>query len=291
VPKAIPKIRIRAAVQTDKAPLFSFVSRTWSWGDYVPDVWDEWFADRGGRIFVAEAGSKQVAMNHVRLLDDNVCWMEGVRVHPDFRRRGIATKLGQHSIDYGRQKGAKIFRLLSGFHNAIAHAQVARLGFKEKARFEVYRRAAATAPKESAAVKTVGIEEAGKAFRAIKNSGEYKTSRGFCLDEFVAYQLDKRLFRKYLSRGLVHYCGTGKEIAYGIYNLHGVKPRGWGQIIFLCGNNKAAGRIAEKALRDFYGNRMACYAFLPERTSISNTLARLRFTKEEGFILFETRRD
>ncbi|MEM3549688.1 MAG: hypothetical protein QXN87_00810 [Candidatus Bathyarchaeia archaeon] len=36
-----PIICIRQAIASDREVVFEFCSKTWSWGDYIPKVWDQ----------------------------------------------------------------------------------------------------------------------------------------------------------------------------------------------------------------------------------------------------------
>jgi len=47
------KIVIREALDTDREAVFRFCEKTWSWGDYIPRVWDKWMKNKSGKIFVA----------------------------------------------------------------------------------------------------------------------------------------------------------------------------------------------------------------------------------------------
>ena len=43
---------IREARRSDKSHVLKFCKNTFSWGDYIDDVWDYWFSE--GLLFVAE---------------------------------------------------------------------------------------------------------------------------------------------------------------------------------------------------------------------------------------------
>src|SRR5436309_1603830 len=130
---------VREAKPSDKEPLMGFVTKTWGGHDYIPSVWDEWLHDKGGKIFVVEVDGKQVGMNRVRLLKDGTGWLEGVRIHPDFRGKGLASLLGEKSMQYASGFGVSAFRLTSSSRNRAARRQVAKMGFSEVARFDVFR--------------------------------------------------------------------------------------------------------------------------------------------------------
>jgi predicted GNAT family acetyltransferase len=116
----------------------SFIRNIWGGHDYIPRVWDAWLNDKQGKMFVVEVDGVPVGMSRVRFLEDGSAWLEGARVHPAFRGKGLASMLGENSVLFARGKGATLFRLTSGSRNRAAHRQIARIGFREVARYGVY---------------------------------------------------------------------------------------------------------------------------------------------------------
>lgn len=82
---------IREARRSDKSHVLKFCKNTFSWGDYIDDVWDYWFSE--GLLFVAEE-KFPVGLCHAVFFKDHA-WIEGIRISPDFRRKGIASKMVQ----------------------------------------------------------------------------------------------------------------------------------------------------------------------------------------------------
>jgi len=82
---------IREARYSDKFHILKFCKNTFSWGDYIDDVWDSWFSE--GFLFVA-VSKFPVGLCHGVFFKDHV-WIEGIRISPDFRRKGIASKMVQ----------------------------------------------------------------------------------------------------------------------------------------------------------------------------------------------------
>jgi len=80
---------IREATSFDKIHVIKFCIDTFSWGDYIKDVWDFWLSE--GLLFVTEINNP-VGLCHAVFLKNQV-WLEGVRVDSNFRRRGIASKM------------------------------------------------------------------------------------------------------------------------------------------------------------------------------------------------------
>lgn len=124
---------IRAATPDDKPAVAAFTSNTFSWGDYVSDAFDDWVGDDG--LVVAELDGRVVALVRGVLLSPREAWLQGARVHPDYRRRGIGGRLNQHLRDWARERGAVVARLLIEADNKAAQAQVEASGMRRVAEF------------------------------------------------------------------------------------------------------------------------------------------------------------
>ena len=129
---------VRPARPSDRAPLMGFIKDVWGGHDYIPYVWDQWVSDSENKMFVVEVDGVPVGMNRLRFLEDGSAWLEGARVHPDYRGRGLATMLGENSMRVAKERGICVFRLTSGSRNRLAHRQIARIRFDEVARFSAY---------------------------------------------------------------------------------------------------------------------------------------------------------
>jgi GNAT superfamily N-acetyltransferase len=91
---------IREANSSDKIPILKFCKDTFSWGDYVDQVWDFWLSE--GNLLLFE---KQfpVGICHAFYSEDQI-WIEGIRIDPNFRRQKIASKLVKHAESIGKEK-------------------------------------------------------------------------------------------------------------------------------------------------------------------------------------------
>ncbi|MFL6479953.1 MAG: GNAT family N-acetyltransferase, partial [Nitrososphaera sp.] len=100
-------ITIRPAKGSDKDEILRFCVNTFSWGDYINRVWDYWYADKNGQLFVGESDSgEKIAMSHVTICPEGKgVWLEGVRVRSDHRRSHVATMLLTKMLEYGKHKG------------------------------------------------------------------------------------------------------------------------------------------------------------------------------------------
>lgn len=99
-------MKIQNARAVDKKVVFDFCKSTFSWGDYIHDVWDHWMSE--GNLFVLRDGKSAVAVCHAFIIDSSKqVWIEGIRVNPNYRRKGYAKKLVTHCEYVAKKYGCK----------------------------------------------------------------------------------------------------------------------------------------------------------------------------------------
>ena len=113
----------------DTPQVLAFTRRIWEGEDYVPYVWEERLADSEGLLAIAQYGSAIVAMSKLTQIDTNQWWLEGLRVHPDFQGRGVASRLHEYLLEYWRRHGSGIIRLATFFNREPIKHLAMRSGF------------------------------------------------------------------------------------------------------------------------------------------------------------------
>lgn len=109
-------MEIRNAQTTDKEAVLDFCKSTFSWGDYIQDVWDDWISE--GNLFVLCENKLAVAVCHAFFMDNlKQVWIEGIRVNPNFRKKGYATKLVTYSEYVTKKRGYKASKMLIESNN------------------------------------------------------------------------------------------------------------------------------------------------------------------------------
>ena len=82
----------RLASSSDKKDVLNFCQNTFSWGDYIHEVWDNWINE--GHLIVIKNDQIPVSMAHAGFYpDEKMIWIEGIRVSNNFRKKGLAQKM------------------------------------------------------------------------------------------------------------------------------------------------------------------------------------------------------
>ncbi len=142
-----PNLVIRPARPGDRDRVLAFTANTWDGGDYINEVFDEWLRDAAGRFTVAELDNRPAAIGKLSDLGEGELWLEGLRVDPAYRKRGIGEALHQHLLDLAQTYGGRVLRYATGRDNAVSLLLGERTGFR---RIGEYRWHAADASSECA---------------------------------------------------------------------------------------------------------------------------------------------
>lgn len=121
---------IRPATAEDHVAIRSFTSVTFSWGDYVADAFEGWLADPDAQVAVVVEDGEPVAIARGVMMSPTEGWMHGARVHPDHRRKGLATLLNDYLCDWASSRGALVVRLMIESWNEAAQRQVQTAGYR-----------------------------------------------------------------------------------------------------------------------------------------------------------------
>lgn len=124
-------MRVGLGKKDDKDKVLEFCKDTFSWGDYIADVWDYWFKE--GNLFVGYQNNQPIAVCHVSVHKKaRQIWIEGIRVHPNFRKMGLATKLVSHSESVGAKNNCKTSLMLIEVNNKNSISLAKKQNYKKK---------------------------------------------------------------------------------------------------------------------------------------------------------------
>ncbi|MGD2102986.1 MAG: GNAT family N-acetyltransferase [Acidimicrobiia bacterium] len=122
---------IRPARHDDVLSIARWTTDTFEWGDYVPERLPTWIEDEESEAMVCvDDGDVPIALAHVAMLSPTEGWLEGARVHPDHRRRGLGRSLNDAGVIWAAERGARVVRLSIETDNGAARSQVEALGYR-----------------------------------------------------------------------------------------------------------------------------------------------------------------
>lgn len=116
----------------DKATVLEFCKDTFSWGDYVADVWDRW-QSKGG-LYVVEDDDKVVGVYNLAIFEKQ-SWIEGMRVHPKYRRKGLGKSMLLHAESIIQNK---IIRLIIESENNPSITLVRSMDYCIEEKWQLY---------------------------------------------------------------------------------------------------------------------------------------------------------
>ena len=90
---------IRPLREADKDDILEIAKHTWEGHDYLPYFFESWLNDKNSHTASIEQDGRVIALANLRVIEDGKTgWMEGLRVHPDYRGMGLAKKLTNHVV-------------------------------------------------------------------------------------------------------------------------------------------------------------------------------------------------
>ncbi len=136
------ELNIRIAIMDDIEDISAISRTTWDGDDYLEKKARRWIRDSS--LYAGELDSKVVGTFRLSAMPDGVLWMEGLRVHKDYRNRGYGRQLADASFETGKKiigsGTAKCMEFSTYFGNAESiHISISQ-GFRVVNRFMLMNR-------------------------------------------------------------------------------------------------------------------------------------------------------
>ncbi|WP_365942337.1 GNAT family N-acetyltransferase [Thermococcus sp.] len=134
---------IREAKPEDKPSIEEIARLTWEGEDYLARVFETWL--REGNFYVLELEGKVIGTAKLIILPDKVGWLEGLRVHPNYQKRGFGRVLHNFMLHKGKELAEKgvinAVEFSTYFINKESITMAKKDGFKVVERFYYVQRA------------------------------------------------------------------------------------------------------------------------------------------------------
>lgn len=131
-------IQIRRAEKADQTAILAISAQIWGGTDYVPYVIEKWMQPELGILWVAECNGDVAGFSRMTFLSGNRCWLEGIRVDPAMRGKGVGKALTHFQMTESRRMGFKACALSSYCENYESLNIVRQHGFEETAKFKFF---------------------------------------------------------------------------------------------------------------------------------------------------------
>ncbi|WP_256393341.1 GNAT family N-acetyltransferase [Natronoarchaeum rubrum] len=131
-------LTVRAATDDDYEDVVAFTRNTWperETGDYLADVFHDWIAKESAKTAVAVDEDAVAGILQCTFLSDREAWLQGMRVDPDHRGRGVGSLLVEHLFDWARSEGATVARNMVFSWNQAGLGQSRATGFEPTTEF------------------------------------------------------------------------------------------------------------------------------------------------------------
>ncbi len=129
----------RPALPLDTPDMIELTRHIWEGEDYVPDAWPHWLLDSEGLLAVAQVGGKVVGIGKLTQLCQSDWWLEGLRVHPEYEGRGIASYLNGYMLDFWLRNGSGVIRLATMSSREPVKHLARKNGFQLIAEYATYQ--------------------------------------------------------------------------------------------------------------------------------------------------------
>lgn len=142
-------MQLRKATTSDKKIVLNFCKTTFSWGDYISDVWDSWLSE--GHLLVISDKEEPIAICHASIIKNVQVWIEGIRVKQNLRRKGFAKRLIKESELIAKNNNCKVSKMLIESNNIKSLNLADSLNYKREEKWNFY----SLLPKKFDSIKNV----------------------------------------------------------------------------------------------------------------------------------------
>lgn len=132
-------MQIRAFQPSDREALLEISKHTWGGYDQLPYELDELLANPSSYLYVLEYRNRVVAFANINVIDEGKTgWLEHMRVHWRYRKRGFAWAMTQGLIAKAETLGVNRLRLATTVENEATHKIATRIGMHQVLKMKLF---------------------------------------------------------------------------------------------------------------------------------------------------------
>jgi|GEM_PF-1353338 len=131
--------KIRRLLDSDRNAIMEISRQIWDGRDYLLCVADKWLQDQNCHFYGVEVDGHVVAVGNLRLMEEGKTgWMEGLRVHPEHRGKGLANEITQYLVRKAKRLGVQRLRYTTANRNAASLKLAKMAGFSRVMEMAVF---------------------------------------------------------------------------------------------------------------------------------------------------------
>jgi RimJ/RimL family protein N-acetyltransferase len=197
--QSVAGLTARSGSDADLPIVENICAEIWDGNDYVPRSWNSWGKDPNNYRFILEHDDSPAAAYVLRLgiASPTAGWIQGVRVKPSFRGRGIANGVVEHAMRTCQERGMNVLRYVTAEDNTPMHRVATKFEFRHTATFMFHHFPDAEDEKRltpdhlyyhqdritGTELRPVTLAEAETVWQQIESSPQYRDNDGFyCAD-------------------------------------------------------------------------------------------------------------
>jgi GNAT superfamily N-acetyltransferase len=178
---------VRPMTMADRPAVLRISSRIWDGHDYVPTFFERWVSEGG--FWAGVVRNRLVGYGKATQLSPGEWWLEGLRVDPSFRNRGVGKELSRQVLYRTLDERPVSLRLATADVNQESiHIIEKVMGFKPYVQY----RFLLGQPGKSEPVRPLVRPSIAEVQRYIERSPELEASRGLLQYTWLFRNLDRR---------------------------------------------------------------------------------------------------
>lgn len=124
---------IRPLKESDRNDILEIASKIWHGHDYLPYFFDAWLKDNNSHTAAIEHEGHVISLANLRVIENGrTGWMEGLRVHPDYRGKGLASLITKHVVEVAKKVKVERIRYTTATDNLQSLHLGETVGMKRK---------------------------------------------------------------------------------------------------------------------------------------------------------------
>lgn len=239
-------------------------------------------------MLVAELDGREVGLSHVALCpNSDSAWLEGIRVHPTYRRAGVATALMDRMIEYGKKKGARRALAIVAKDNSASQKMMEHAGFSVISNWSFYSIGGSTGKRKSRA-RIASSGGLGAILKYLERSAVYKDSAKMYVRSWHWYGLDRPSLDYLIREGRVIISGDPVG-GIAVINKNGY----WNrtkilQIVYLDSLNKDVLHDLLSFVTNVYldGKYESLHVICHQNKKLVSTIEKYEILESEQFLLY-----